>query len=198
MLWIGGVQWMNLGNGFQRARGHFSETMLIRSVACPSEAILLIPRFHITEHGADKRWAIWGCGVMMATHSPQEQTRCLWRCCCGVCSPAASTNLSCFLPSGWAAQEDARVPRVVVPSYSLLMGRFPGKWGLGCSIRQNYKLVVALEVHSQARAAEHELNLLISVEKWSESSRPRGLCASGSLCCWLLWWRVTVSLSVLL
>lgn len=46
---------MNLGNGFQRACGQFSETMLIRFVACPSEAILLVPRFHITEHGADKR-----------------------------------------------------------------------------------------------------------------------------------------------
>lgn len=38
-------------------------------------------------------------------------------------------------------------------------------------------MVVALEAHSQARAAEHELNLLINVGKWRESSGPCGFVA---------------------
>lgn len=112
----GKVQWMNLRNAFQGTPNKFSETMLIKFVGCTSEAIKPVPHFHVTEQGADN-WDIWGCGAIQWKRSPPEQMSC-WldrsaavaaELLCGVRSSAVSTNLTYFLPSGSAAQEDARV-----------------------------------------------------------------------------------------
>lgn len=81
---------------------------------------------------------------------------------------AGSVNFCSFLPSGWAAQGCARVHWFLVSSCNLLI-RFPGNQGPGDLFCLEEDLLMALEVHSQARAAEHNLCLLISEENKREN-----------------------------
>lgn len=99
---------------------------------------------------------------------------------CGVGLAAHSKNLTCFLPSGSAAGEDARVhcSCASLPPHQE-MRRFPANQGTG-SLWLRREPSLALEVLSRGRGAEDTLHLLINLWEVGRQCRVAGSCDSKS------------------